>query len=315
MMFDDQGAAGPLTAPTSSPLAVLLGHTTGADAVYAELDEERPHLRIAASIGGGRSTQMRAAVAALATQIPDRGRSRMFLIETDSLDSTFGGLDRLPGVVVAPPGRQAAAVADIWTELARRDHDMTTEPFVIAIDNLWQATPDMHDLVARVEDGNALGVHLVVGGNHLGDFDRVTGNCDRVNDFKNLVRAQIWRGRKDGWAMLVTRARAHGVGWRPPLDADLQLIMYGIGVEDSPARFGLQGYLSQLEEYMFYDLLPHPDKYTTVILRATEMPVSRHLPFVARYPELARGNVAFAAVSAKPTAFTPTAIDVHPWSF
>lgn len=305
-----------MTAPAvTTPLAVLLGHRGAYDAVHVRLDAHRPHVRWAAPIGYGKSTALRVAVTELATQIPDTGHPRMFLFETDRPPNTFGGLQQLPGITVFAHEHQAAGVKDVQAELDRRIADEDTAPLVIAADEYFRASPELQDLVISIENDELPGVHLALVSSSLGDYKHRADYLVRADYFKELVRQQIYSGpehprRENGWNELVYRARLIGIGWRPPQSADQDVIMNGIGVPDSDIRFGIWQFTSRLDKYMYYDLLPHPDKYTTIVLRARQRP-SEYMPFVANYPELDYGDVAFAATSGSVTAFIPTPVEVR----
>lgn len=298
------------TNTATTTLSTLLGHK-GPDtaAVYARLTDERPHLRWAGSIGIGKSTRLRVAATELVTQIPDTGNPRMYLFESDTFTTTFGGLERLPGVKVIAHPDQSSSVDEIWTELTRRG-EQASNPIVIAVDDYFHASPALRDLVMSIEADTLHGVHLALASGSLNDFTHGTQQTEKTNRFKAVVREQICGATNHGWNSLAELAHAAGIGWRAPELRDQRMLKDGIGIEDSDIRFGVWGYLRSLDQVMYYDLLPHPDKYTTVMLGSRE-PVNRHLPFLSHYPELEQGRVPFAARSGTPEAFRPITIELH----
>lgn len=297
------------TNSTTTTLTNLLGRKgPNGDAVYARLTDKRPHVRWAGSIGIGKSTSLRAAATELVSQIPDTGNPRMFLFESDAFTPTFIGMERIPGVTVVPFSDHGPAVDRLWTELARRN-GQSSNHLVIAVDDYFRAIPALRDLVMTIEADTLPSVHLALASHSLSDFTHGVQQTEKTQRFKALVREQICGAADHGWETLTELARAAGIGWRPPELRDQRVLRDGSGVEDSEIRFGVQGYLRGLDKVMYYDLLPHPDKYTTVVLGSRE--ADRDLPFVSQYPELERGRVPFVAVSGIPQAFTPTRIESH----
>lgn len=295
---------------TTTPMAILLGHKgANQDAVYAQLNDERPHVRWAGSVGTGKSTSLRVAATELATQIPDTGNPRMYLFETISVPQTFSGLEQTPGITVISPSGQRSAVDHIWVELTRRG-EHAPSPIVIAVDDYFTASPALRDLVETIEADTLPGVHLALASHTLRDLAHGTTQTAKTERFKALVREQICGSTDHGWNKLAALARAEGIGWRAPELRDQRVLKDGIGLEDSEIRFGIWGYLRGLDQVMYYDLLPHPDKYTTVMLGSRE-PLNSFLPFLSHYPELERGRVPFAAVSGTAEAFKPTTNNLH----
>lgn len=295
------------TNTTTTTLTALLGHKgPNGDPVYARLTEKRPHVRWVGSIGIGKSTSLRAAATELIAQIPDTGNPRMFLFESDAFVPTFIGMEHVPGVAVVPLSDHGPAVDHLWSELARRN-GQSSNPIVIAIDDYFRAIPALRDLAMTIEADTLPGVHLALASHVLRDFTHGVQQTEKRQRFKALVREQICGAADHGWDTLTELACEAGIGWRPPELRDQRVLRDGTGVEESEIRFGVQGYLRGLDKVMYYDLLPHPDKYTTVVLGSRE--VDRDLPFVSQYPELERGRVPFAATSGTPQAFTPTRIE------
>lgn len=299
----------------TAPLTLLLGHSSTADAVAARLDERRPHVRWSAPIGYGKSTALRVAVTELGTQIAVTDHLRMYLFDTDCAPYTFGGLQQLPGVTVVAHEHQADMVKILHAELNDRIADETIAPLVIAIDDYHRAIPALQNLVESIENDDRPGVHLALASSSLGDFKHRPDYLRRANHFKERVRQQIYSGPEhhtggDGWDELAGHARLIGTGWRPPRPADQDVIMYGIGSQESDIRFGIWEFTKRIDKYMYYDLLPHPDKYTTVVLGSL-MQANRYMPFIADYPELDCGEVAFAATSGAVAAFLPTPVEVQ----
>lgn len=302
----------------TAPLTVLLGHSGTAEAVAARLDERRPHVRWSAPIGYGKSTSLRVAVTELATQIAVTGHPRMYLFDTDCAPYTFGGLQQLPGVTVVAHEHQVDMARILQAELDDRIAEETIAPLVIAIDDYHRAVPVLQNLVESIENDHRPGVHLALASSSLGDFQHRPDHLGRADYFKELVRQQIYSGPEtggaDGWDELAGQARVLGIGWRPPRPDDRDVIMYGIGSQDSDIRFGVWEFTSRIDKYMYYDVLSHPDKYTTVVLGSL-MQVNRYMPFIADYPELDCGEVAFAATSGAVAPFLPTPVEVQPDHF